>query len=186
MLRTQLLLEKGRLQWHGALLGTAFTLQEALASLEAAKASLPDDAPLEVVEQLAAVTAGVCYDIGDEAALQRALGELQASSHRLVTAGAIVLAARLLNDQAAVYMRGGDLVRATYLLSQAHERFESHLRQHPHDAMASRSWQEPNTCWPGCPCTSRSPGYEEDSYARGLSTRGLPRLSISAWVSSAR
>ena len=45
LLRTQLLLEKGRLQWHGALLGTAFTLQEALASLEAAKASLPDDAP---------------------------------------------------------------------------------------------------------------------------------------------
>ena len=55
-----------------ALLGNAFTLQEAFASLEAAKASLPDDAPLEVVEQLAAVTAGVCYDIGDEAALQRA------------------------------------------------------------------------------------------------------------------
>ena len=45
LLRAQLLLEKGRLQWHGALLGAAFTLQEALASLEAAKASLPDDVP---------------------------------------------------------------------------------------------------------------------------------------------
>ena len=38
LLRAQLLLEKGRLQWHGSLLGSAFTLQEALASLEAAKA----------------------------------------------------------------------------------------------------------------------------------------------------
>jgi len=60
LLRAQLLLEKGRLQWRGALLGSAFTLQEALASLAAAKASLPDDVPPEVVEQLAAATAGVC------------------------------------------------------------------------------------------------------------------------------
>ena len=117
----------------------------------------PGRCPLEVVEQLAAVAAGVCYDIGDEAALQRALGELQASSHRLVTAGAIVLAARLLNDQAAVYMRGGDLVRATYLLSQAHERFESHLRQHPHDAMALEELAGTEHLLARLPCTSRSP-----------------------------
>jgi tetratricopeptide (TPR) repeat protein len=169
LLRTQLLLEKGRLQWHGALLGTAFTLQEALASLEAAKASLPDDAPPEVVEQLAAVTAGVCYDIGDQVALQRALGELQESSHRLVTTGAIVLAARLLNDQAAVYMRVGDLVRATYLLSQAHERFESHLRQHPHDAMALEELAGTEHLLARLPLHVQvPPGHEEDSYARGL------------------
>ena len=104
--------------------------------LEAAKASLPDDVPPEVVEQLALVTAGVCYDVGDQGALQHALAELPASSHRLVQAGAILPAARLLSDQAAVYMRLGDPVRATYLLSQAHERFEHHLRQHPEDAMA--------------------------------------------------
>ena len=124
---------------------------------------------LEVVEQLAAVTAGVCYDIGDEAALQRALGELQASSHRLVTAGAIVLAARLLNDQAAVYMRVGDLVRATYLLSQAHERFESHLRQHPHDAMALEELAGTEHLLARLPLHVQvPPGHEEDSYARGL------------------
>ena len=84
LLRAQLLLEKGCLQWHGALLGAAFTLPEALASLEAAKASLPDDVPPEVVEQLAVATAGICYDVGDQAALQRALAELRESSHRLV------------------------------------------------------------------------------------------------------
>jgi tetratricopeptide (TPR) repeat protein len=169
LLRTQFLLERGCLQWHGALLGSAFTLQEALASLEAAQASLPDDAPLEVVEQLAAVTAGVCYDVGDREALQRALVELQESSHRLVQAGAVLPAARLLNDQAAIYMRVGDLVRATYLLSQAHERFEHHLRQHPEDAMAGEELAGTKHLLARLPLHVQvPPGHEEESYIRGL------------------
>jgi tetratricopeptide (TPR) repeat protein len=167
--RAQLLLERGCLQWHGALLGSACTLQEALASLEAAKVSLPDDAPPEVVAQLAAVTAGVCYDVGNQEALQRALIELQESSHRLVNTGEILLAARLLNDQAAVYMRLGDLVRATYLLSQAHERFESHLRQHPQDAMALEELAETEHLLARLPLHVQvPPGHEEESYVRGL------------------
>ena len=169
LLRAQLLLEKGRLQWHGSLLGAAFTLQEALASLEAARASLPDDVPPEVVEQLAAVTAGVCYDVGDQGALQRALAELQESSHRLVQAGAMLPAARLLNDQAAVYMRLGDPVRATYLLSQAHERFEHHLRQHPEDAMALAELAETKHLLARLPLHVQvPPGREQESAVRGL------------------
>jgi tetratricopeptide (TPR) repeat protein len=169
LLRAQLLLEKGRLQWHGSLLGSAFTLQEALASLEAAKASLPDDVPLEVVEQLAAVTAGVCYDVGDQGALQRALAELQESSQRLVQAGAMLPAARLLNDQAAVYMRLSDPVRATYLLSQAHERFENHLRQHPEDAMALAELAQTKHLLARLPLHVQvPPGREEESAVRGL------------------
>jgi tetratricopeptide (TPR) repeat protein len=163
------LLEKGGLQWHGSLLGSAFTLQEALASLEAAKAALPDDVPPEVVEQLAAVTAGVCYDVGDRDALQRALAELQESSHRLVQAGAMLPAARLLNDQAAIYMRLGDLVRATYLLSQAHERFESHLRQHPDDAIALEELAGTEHLLARLPLHVQvPPGRAEESYVRGL------------------
>ena len=169
LLRAQLLLERGRLQWHGDLLGSAFTLQEALASLEAAKTSLPDDVPPEVVEQLAAATAGVCYDVGDQGALQRALAELQESSHRLVHAGALLPAARLLNDQAAVSMRLGDLVRATYLLAQAHERFESHLRQHPDDAMALEELAGTEHLLARLPLHVQVPsGREEESYRRGL------------------
>jgi tetratricopeptide (TPR) repeat protein len=169
LLRAQLLLEKGRLQWHGSLLGAAFTLQEALASLEAAKASLPDDVPPEVVEQLAAVTAGVCYDVGDQDALQRALAELQESSHRLVQAGVILPAARLLNDQAAVYMRLGDPVRATYLLSQAHERFEHYLRQHPEDATALAELAQTKHLLARLPLHVQiPPGREEESAVRGL------------------
>ena len=157
------------MQWHAALLGSAFTLQEALASLEAAKASLPDDVPPEVMEQLATATAGVCYDMGDQGALQRALAELRESSHRLVQAGAMLPAARLLNDQAAVYMRLGDPVRATYLLSQAHERFESHLRQHPDDAMALEELAGTEHLLARLPLHVQvPPGREEESYARGL------------------
>jgi tetratricopeptide (TPR) repeat protein len=169
LLRTQLLLEKGRLQWHGALLGAAWTLQEALASLETAKASLPDHVPPEVVEQVAAATAGVCYDLGDQGALQQALAELQESSHRLVQAGAMLLAARLLNDQAAVYMRLGDPVRATYHLSQAHERFEHHLRQHPEDAMALEELAETKHLLARLPLHVQvPPRYAEESVVRGL------------------
>ena len=169
LLRTQFLLERGCLQWHGALLGAAFTLQEALASLEAARASLLDDAPLEVVEQLAAVTAGVCYDIGDQEALQRALVELHESSQRLVQAGAVLPAARLLNDQAAIYMRLGDLVRATYLLAQAHERFEHHLRQYPQDAIAFEELAGTKHLLARLPLHVQvPPGHEEESYIRGL------------------
>ena len=169
LLRAQLLLEKGGLQWHGSLLGSAFTLQEALASLEAAKAALPDDVQPEVVEQLAAVTAGVCYDVGDQDAMQRALVELQESSHRLVQAGAMLPAARLLNDQAAVYMRLGDPVRATYLLSQAHERFEHHLRQHPEDAMALAELAETKHLLARLPLHVQvPPGREQESAVRGL------------------
>jgi tetratricopeptide (TPR) repeat protein len=168
LLRTQVLLEKGRLQWHGALLGAACTLPEALASLEAAQASLPAHVPPEVVEQLAAATAGVCYDLGDQGALQRALAALQESSHQLVQAGALVPAARLLNDQAAVCMRLDDPVRATYLLSQAHERFETHLRQHPEDAMALAELAETKHLLARLPLHVQvPPGHEEESAVRG-------------------
>ena len=169
LLRAQLLLERAALQWHGALLGSAWTLQEALASLEAAKASLLDDVPPEIVAQLATLTAGVCYDMGDQGALQHALVELQESSHRLVQAGALLPAARLLNDQAAIYMRLGDLVRATYLLSQAHERFEHHLRQHPQDTMALEDLAGTKHLAARLPLHVQvPPGYEEASYAQGL------------------
>jgi tetratricopeptide (TPR) repeat protein len=140
-----------------------------LASLEAAKASLPDDVPPEVVEQLAVATAGICYDVGDQAALQRALAELRESSHRLVQAGALLPAACLLNDQAAIYMRLGDPVRATYLLSQAHERFEGHLRQHPDDAMVLEELAGTEHLLARLPLHVQvPPGREEESYVRGL------------------
>jgi tetratricopeptide (TPR) repeat protein len=169
LLRAQLWLEKGRLQWHGALLGADFTLQEALTSLAAARSSLPQDAPPEVVEQLAAVTAGVCYDLGDRPALQHALNELRESNQRLVNAGATLLATHLLNDQAAVYMRLGDAVRATYLLSQARERSENHLRLQPQDTLAIETLAETEHLLARLPLhAQRHPGRDEEAPAHGL------------------
>jgi hypothetical protein len=169
LLRAQLLLEKGRLQWHGALLGAPFTLQEALASLHTARESLPDDAPPEVVGQVAAVIAGICYDLGDLPALQKALETLTESSRRLLEAGASLLATRLLNDQAAVYVRLGDPVRATHLLSKSHELFEGLLRQNPNDTVALEELAESDHLLARLPLHVQiRPGRETEAYASGL------------------
>ena len=61
------------------------------------------------------------------------------------------------------------LVRATYLLSQAHERFESHLRQHPDDAMALEELAGTEHLLARLPLHVQvPPGREEESYVRGL------------------
>jgi len=173
LLRAQLLLEKGRLQWQGALLGAPFTLPEALAALETAGASLPPDAPPEMVGQLAAATAGVCYDLGDLEALQRALAVLTVSSRRLLSAGEPLLATRLLNDQAAVYIRLGDPVRATHLLSQSRELFERRLHTDPNDTMAIEELAETNHLLARLPLhAQRRPGREAEATALGLEHAG--------------
>jgi tetratricopeptide (TPR) repeat protein len=133
--RAQLLLELGRVQWQGAVLGSPFTLHDALASLQAASAALPPASPPVVAGQLATVTAGICYDLGDLTSLQRALNELTVVSRRLLEAGEPMLAACLLNDQAAVYVRLGDPVRATHLLSESRGLFESRLRVSPDEPL---------------------------------------------------
>ena len=177
-----------RLQWHGALLGSAFTLQEALASLEAAKASLLDDAPPEIVAQLAAVTAGVCYDIGDQGALQHALVELQASSHQLV-AGRRAPARGPLAQRSGCHLYAFGRPRPRHLPPVPGARA---LRASP--APASPGYDGPrgtgrdrNTWRPACPCTSRSPlDTRRRAMRRGWSTPRLRRPSINAWASSAR
>ena len=66
-------------------------------------------------------------------------------------------------------MRLGDLVRATYLLSQAHERFEHHLRQHPQDMMALEELAGTKHLAARLPLHVQvPPGQEEASYAQGL------------------
>jgi tetratricopeptide (TPR) repeat protein len=169
LLRAQLLLEIGRLQWHGALLGSSFTLHDALRSLEASRSSLPAEAPPEVMGNLAAVTAGVCYDLGDLDALQRALADLTDVSRRLLNAGEPVSAARLLNDQAAVYMRLGDPVQATHLLSRSRELFERRVRDNPHDAVAVEELAETEHLFARLPLHAQiRPGREEEAYAMGV------------------
>jgi tetratricopeptide (TPR) repeat protein len=169
VLRTQLWLEKGCLQWHDALRGAPCTLQDALASLQTAGSSLPPDAPPEVSGQLAAVTAGVCYDLGNLEALQRALAVLTETSRRLLNVGESLLATRLLNDQAAVYVRLGDPVRATHLLTTSRELFEGRLRQHPDDVMALEELAETDHLLARLLLhVQMRPGREAEAYAIGL------------------
>ncbi|HSF33340.1 MAG TPA: tetratricopeptide repeat protein, partial [Candidatus Tectomicrobia bacterium] len=169
LLRAELLLEKAGLQWRGALVGAPFTLQQALLSLEGARASLPNDAPPDVMGRLAATTAGVCYDLGDLDSLQRALGELTDVSRRLLDVGEPVLAARLLNDQAALYVGLGDPVRATHLLERSRQLFEGRLRSHADDVVAVEELAETHHLLARLPLhASIRPGREADAYAMSL------------------
>jgi tetratricopeptide (TPR) repeat protein len=166
LLRAQLLLVLGNIQWQSATLGTHGTLQDALVSLEAAKATLSESAPLEVAGRLAALTAGVCYDLGALAPLQRALGELTTVSRRWLEAGMPLQAACLLNDQAAIYVRLGDPVRAAHLLLQSRDLFERVLRTHPDDSVALGELATTHHLLARLPLhTQIRPDREADAYA---------------------
>jgi tetratricopeptide (TPR) repeat protein len=169
LLRTQLLLEMGGLQWHGALLGAPFTLREALASLEAARAALPEGAPAEIEARLAATTAGVCYDLGDSDSLQRALEALTQVSRRLLSASEPLLAASLLNDQAAVYVRLGDPVRAAHLLEESRRLYEGRLQAQPDEIVAVEELADTRHLLARLPLHAPiRPGREMDAYVMSL------------------
>ena len=129
--RVQLLLEAGRVLWHGAGPDESFTLQGALRVLEAARASLHAGDPPELLADLAVTIAGVLYDIGDVGSLTRALEELANASRTLADGGQPQAAARLFNDQAGVYIRLGDPVRAAHLLTESRKIFEPASKTDP-------------------------------------------------------
>ena len=169
LLRAQLLLEMGRAQWHAAMLGSAFTLQAALSSLKAARSQLPYNTPPDVMGQLAVVTAGVCYDLGDLESLQQALNELTEVSRQLLGSGNPLPAARLLNDQAAIWVRLGDPVRATHLLTKSRELFEGRLRNDPNDRVAIEELGQTDHLLARLPLHAQiRPGREQDAYAIAL------------------
>lgn len=169
LLRVQLLLTLGQVQWHSAVLGTPFTLRDALESLAVAKAVLPDTASPSIAGQLAAVTAGVCYDLGDLEALQHALTELTVASRSLLDVGEPMGAARLLNEQAAVFVRVGDSVRATHLLTESRRLFDEVLRTKPGDLGAVEALAATEHLLARLPLHTRiRSGHEEEAYAISL------------------
>jgi tetratricopeptide (TPR) repeat protein len=123
-LRVMALCELGRLQWEAVGPGGKFTLPNALESLEAARALLEDDDPADLRTTVVTLLASVYYDIGDVRSLEKGLEELTQASRVLLAAGDAVGAARLLNDQAAIYVRVGDPVRASHLLEESRRIFE--------------------------------------------------------------
>jgi tetratricopeptide (TPR) repeat protein len=173
-LRARALLELGRLKWqasgpltHGADGGEpAFTLAGALEAVEAASSALTADDPPELAAEAAQLVAGICYDIGDLPALTRALEELTTASRILLGAGDATGAARLLNDQAAVYVRLGDPVRATHLLTESRKIFEERAAADPDAAV---EMAETDHLFARIPLhVPARPGREADALTMGL------------------
>lgn len=130
-LRVMALCELGRLQWQAVGPGGKFTLASALESLQAARSLLEDDDSAELRTTVVTLLSSIYYDIGDVRSLEKALEELTVASRLLLGAGDAVGAARLLNDQAAIYVRLGDPVRASHLLEESHRLFQRLVQTDP-------------------------------------------------------
>lgn len=165
-LRVQALLELGRVQWQSAGYEFGFTLAQARATLDAARAELDDEAPLELAVELAQATAGVHFDLGDPDSLRRARVELESASEMSRAAGDLTGAACLLNDQAAVQMRMGDSAGAVRLLRESREFFEA---RGVDDPIALRELAETDHLFARLPLSVRMHmGQEEAGYVMGL------------------
>lgn len=165
-LRASVLAELGRLQWLAAGPDLPFTLAGALDALSAARSLLNDGDPVQQRADIAALIAGVCYDLGDMRSLERALDELTSASRAFLSVGDAVGAARLLNDQAAVYVRMGDPVRATHLLSESRKVFEN---RGANDPIAMIELAETDHLFARIPLhVAARPGREQDALSMGL------------------
>jgi len=123
--RCRLLLQIGTLLWQSAAARGQATLPGALQELAAAEALLTPDDPVLLRAEIRQAVGGVCYDLADPKSLERALTEFSTAIRELSAEHHPLEAAALLNDQAAVYVRLGDPVRAAALLRQSREIFDS-------------------------------------------------------------
>ncbi len=121
--RARLVAALGRTLWEGAGRSDDFSLPAALSLLDLALRALPADAPASDRAEIRELIAAVCTDTGDRGPLDRALDELATASRELMAAGDPRAAARLLNDQAAVWLKTGDPVRAAHLLRESRKVF---------------------------------------------------------------
>jgi tetratricopeptide (TPR) repeat protein len=165
-LRARVLAELGRLHWQCAGPDVSFTLAGAIDVLDQARSLLRPDDPPALWAEIERLIAGVCYDIGDMRSLERALDALTHSSRLLLNAGDAQGAAQLLNDQAAVYVRMGDPVRATHLLSESRKIFEERAATDP---VAMLELAETDHLFARIPLhVAARPGRESDALLMGL------------------
>jgi len=136
ILRVRALIELARVKWEAAIPGESSGLSDALELLGECEARLLPSDPVELRAEASALVAAVCYDIGDTPSLDRALGELGRASRALLDASLPLEAARLLNDEAAVWVRVGDPVRANHLLKKAREIFAARANDDPSARLA--------------------------------------------------
>ena len=125
----------GRARWQCTPDDEQATLQLALTTFSECRQLIRESDPVALRAELAALIAHVQYDVGTPAALEAALRELTLASQLMLDAGRPLDAARLLNDEAAVWVKLGDPVRAHYLLSRSHEVFSKVVSSHPAAAL---------------------------------------------------
>ncbi len=109
------------------------------------------------------------YDRGDVRSLEAALASLSEAIRELTSAGRAREAAELLNDQAAVYLRAGDPVRALHLLTRSQEVFEKVRADDPDDIVAAIELAETDHLLAKLPLHAPlRPGKESDAYGSAL------------------
>ncbi|MGK0361186.1 MAG: tetratricopeptide (TPR) repeat protein, partial [Bradymonadia bacterium] len=127
--RVALLTAVAQAQHHAV--GPRNALTVARATADAAWRLMRGDDPPRLRAALDTLRARILYDQGSPAALQEALAVLTACSRWLDAHNAPREAARLFNDQAAVWVRLGDLGRARQLLDASRTVFAQHAESDP-------------------------------------------------------
>ncbi|MEZ4450148.1 MAG: hypothetical protein R3B09_11780 [Nannocystaceae bacterium] len=164
--RITALLELAQVQWRTLGDDAHLTLETALSTARQAQGAVRPGDPPALQAEVALLIAGVAYDRGDLRALEEALGALNAASQALLAAGDSRGAASLLNDQAAIYIRLGDHVRATHLLVTSRQIFESAPADDP---SAQRELAETHHLLARVPLHARvRPGREGDALSIAL------------------
>ncbi|MCB9528351.1 MAG: tetratricopeptide repeat protein [Myxococcales bacterium] len=176
-LRARALAEAARVQWTGVGPDARFTLEAAREAAAAAEAALPDDAPAALRGELASLRAHILHDVGGDA-LEEALALLTAASLRLEAQGEPLEAARLFNDQAAIWVRLGDPVRAHGLLEASRKVFAARA---DHDPLARTELADTEHLIARLPLhVAARPGRERDAAALGLRHAASAEASYAA------
>lgn len=165
-LRARALAEAARIQWTGVGSDSRFTLEAARETAASAAEALNDDDPPALRSDIASLRAHILHDVGGEMALQEALQVLTEASHALERVAAPVEAARLFNDQAAIWVRLGDPVRAHGLMEASRKVFASRAG---HDETARAELAETDHLIARLPLhVAARPGRERDAATMGL------------------
>lgn len=164
-LKAEILAEIGRIQWEQA--GpSGFTLSDASQTITQAFAALGEEGLPRQKAMLYAIRAGISYEIGDQSNLNQALDDLSMAMRLLQEAGEAQAAARLLNEQAAVWVRLGDPVRAAHLMRETLKMYETARHQDP---QAAAEWAETQHLLSRLPLhTQARTGQEEAALRRAL------------------
>ena len=165
--RVRLQLELAHASWRSS--GEGSTLTQALAIADKARDELGPDDPAELVASVLTLGAGIRYDLGEAGMLSDALDQLVEASLGLQQAGQPVMAASLLNDQAAVWIRLGDPVRASHLLRKSREVFSESAKRDPDNRLAKVELAETEHLLARLPFHVASrPGQERDALVAAL------------------